>query len=398
MSLAILGRAGDGAPVLDTARPAAQASQADLLRAMAQQMGGKPSALVGGWMRLSRGPGKISFNDFVRLRLFDRDFHGGARLEEYVGQLRNMSLCVQANHRREWFGILRNKVAARAYLADHGLPTIPISAIYAPRLASAGGLALTSPEALARFLTTPSNFPLFAKPAEGLQSLGAIGLKGVDPKARVLEGLDGAAIPLDALVREIHETYAAGYVFQPLVAPHAEIARLCGPRLATVRLLTILGPDGPKVLRAAMKVPSGANFADNYWRAGNMLARVDLETGLVGAAISGMGLSVAEHACHPDSGRPIEGFQHPDWPRMTALALEGASLMRHVPLIGWDIACTKDGPLIVEMNETPDFALVQLSERRGMLDAEFSAFLAFQKAEAAREEKEGVAVAMAQLI
>ena len=63
---------------------------------------------------------------------------------------------------------------------------------------------------------------------------------------------------------------------------------------------------------------------------------------------------------------------------MKQLALEGARLMRHVPLIGWDIAPAENGPIIVEMNETPDFFLVQFADRRGILDDEFRAFMELQ--------------------
>ena len=56
--------------------------------------------------------------------------------------------------------------------------------------------------------------------------------------------------------------------------------------------------------------------------------------------------------------------------------------MRHVPLIGWDIASTAEGIVIVEMNETPDFFLAQFAERRGVLDQDLKAFIAFQRRQA----------------
>jgi D-alanine-D-alanine ligase-like ATP-grasp enzyme len=68
-----------------------------------------------------------------------------------------------------------------------------------------------------------------------------------------------------------------------------------------------------------------------------------------------------------------------DLDAMKALAIEGARVMRTVPLIGWDIACTEKGPVIVEMNEHPDSFLMQFAERRGLLDGMFRDFVAFQK-------------------
>jgi hypothetical protein len=376
------------ARVLDVARPVAKTSQEQVLRAIFEQTGVKPGALIGAIAKLSYGPGKVSFNDFVRLRLFDREFLGGASPEAFVGQRRNMQITDAVNFQREWYGVLRNKVAAAGYLTDHGLPTIPIAAVYVAGLMTQRKSVLGDRQALEQFLLAKENYPLFGKPVLGLQSLGAIGLKNLDPARRELERMDGGVVRLDDLAAEIEASYGSGYVFQRLIAPHPAIAKLCGPRLATVRLVTMLTEDGPKIFRAAWKIPAGANTADNYWRGGNILAQLDADTGVAGRAMSGVGLGVAEHTQHPDTGAAIAGFAHPQWDAMRDLALNGAGLLRSVPLIGWDIACTPQGPVIVEMNESPDFGLIQLSERRGVLDDAFNAFVAFQKVEAARHHVE----------
>ena len=61
------------------------------------------------------------------------------------------------------------------------------------------------------------------------------------------------------------------------------------------------------------------------------------------------------------------------------LALAGAKLMQHVPMIGWDIAPAESGPIIVEMNETPDLSLNQLADKRGILEQEFLDFMSYQR-------------------
>ena len=103
--------------------------------------------------------------------------------------------------------------------------------------------------------------------------------------------------------------------------------------------------------------------------------------------ISGAGLDLAVKTRHPDTDALLTGFCHPQWDAMKALAVEAARLMRHVPMIGWDIACTDDGPVIVEMNETPDLFLVQMADRRGVLDDVFADFMRFQQANAVRHLK-----------
>ena len=121
-------------PILDLAPRHSSATLSNLMAQMIQQSGRSPAAIVRAFAGLAVGPGRISFADFVRLRLFDLAFHAGAKLEAYVGQRRNRDLCVTANHRHDWFGLLANKVASLTYLAAYGFPTIKVEAIYAPQI------------------------------------------------------------------------------------------------------------------------------------------------------------------------------------------------------------------------------------------------------------------------
>jgi hypothetical protein len=385
--------AAPGKTALDISRPDCLALTPETLRRIGESRGGLFST-ISAYGKLAMGSGKISFADYVRLRLFDPSMGSDSELRAYVGQRRNRDICAQVNYRHDWHGMLTNKVASLQYLAAYGLPIIPIKAIYAPGNTRRQATILAERSDLIRFLSAPENYHLFGKPAEGHQSLGSIGLKAVSVADGTMVKANNETTSIVKLADEIEASYQAGYIFQPMARPHEEIARLCGPRLATVRLLTGLTEDGPRVLRGSWKIPAGDNVADNYWRAGNLLAGLDLATGEIRRASSGVGLSCQAHETHPDTGVGLTGFRHPDWSRMLGLALEGAALMRHLPLIGWDIACTEQGPVIVEMNETPDFSLVQIADRRRILDETFERFVAYQdrkQKEFAAETKKAIA-------
>lgn len=66
-----------------------------------------------------------------------------------------------------------------------------------------------------------------------------------------------------------------------------------------------------------------------------------------------------------------------------AVAAEGARLFTQFGLIGWDIAPTLDGPVILGLDPAPDLDLHQLADRRGALEPEFLAFLAERRTLAA---------------
>lgn len=355
-----------------------------------QASGLSPTATAAKFARFARGPGKLSFQDFVRLRLFDPAI-GGAQPSEFVGQRRSCHIWFTVNYRQDWYGLMSDKVAVSAYLSSFGLPAIPVAAIYAPDLGEGTSPVLSNREALETFLTTPAHFPLFGKPVEGVQSLGSIALRAWHAAERELETMVGRRLALDQIVSEIETNYRNGYIFQRLISPHGRVAELCGQRLATVRVLTALTEAGPKILRACLKIPAGGNMADNYWRPGNLLAQIDLGSGRVLRVTSGAGFDTVVHEAHPDTGAKLFGFEIPYWPELQQLALRGARVMRHVPLIGWDIAPAESGPVIVEMNQTPDFFLVQFADRRGILDPEFRAFMDFQARNAAARAKESKA-------
>lgn len=364
----------------DTAHGGAQASMAETMQRAAAQTGAPPMQLMREYSRLAFGPGKVSFEDYVKYRLFDDAWLAGAEKADFIGARRNRDLVIEINFRHDWHGLLTNKLVSQAYLATYRLPTIPPLAIYAPGMSVASAAILRSREELRAFLLDAANYPLFGKPVESFQSLGALALLGCDAEKGELITVGDKRLKVEETLDDIARHYAAGYLFQKMVKPHRDLAPVIGERLATVRILTIATPDGPKAFRAGFKIPAAGNVADNFWRAGNMLAGLDFETGEVVRVTSGVGLEMKDVTHHPDTGAALIGLKVPDWERMKATAVEGAKVLRHFGVIGWDMAATDDGPVIVEANETPDFGLVQIADRRGLLCQEFNDLIARQQA------------------
>jgi hypothetical protein len=366
-------------PAIDVTRPVSEVPIDVALRKMAAAAKTSPLGVVREFVGLAFGPGQVSFADYQRLRLFDAAFYAGSDKRAVVGQKRNININLTVNYRHDWMGLFANKIASESYLAAYGFPTIPTVAIYAEKLASASPRLIRDQDELRSFLTSQDPYPIFGKPTEGLQSLGSVGLKRYIPSTQCLERIDGDMVPLEGFLSDVLAHYADGYVFQKLLSPHPDIRALCGDRLATVRVVTIAVDDGPKVFRACWKIPAGPNIADNYWRSGNLLAQIDPTSGRVLRAMSGAGLDLVEHTFHPDTKAPLVGAQVPKWQELIGTAVEAAKLMRQMPLIGWDMTVLETGPIIVEMNEQPDFFLNQLADGRGVLDAEFLAFMEVQK-------------------
>jgi Sugar-transfer associated ATP-grasp len=352
------------------------------LRQIAEAGGKSYLALIRDFAKLAFGPGKLAFDEYLALRLFDEAGLAGGDKRAFVGLAASRKIWLEANYQIEYFSLVENKIAANALFGAYGFPVIPTLALFSNRAGIPTANLLRTEEELRHFLIRGRHYPMFGKPMDGIQSLGAASFDRYDTATDSLVGGHGFTTPLDSFVADVANHYGSGYLFQHRMSPHSEVRALCGDRLATVRLLTILTQAGPKLLRACWKIPAGSNVADNFWRSGNMLAQLDLAEGRVLRVVRGAGTAAQEPTHHPDTGARMIGFVIPNWRQIVDLALEGAKVLPEVALIGWDIASVDTGSVLVELNHNPDFKLTQIADRCGTMDAAMKEFLAERRSAA----------------
>ncbi|MGH7124230.1 MAG: sugar-transfer associated ATP-grasp domain-containing protein [Stellaceae bacterium] len=368
--------ASGAAAAIDVKRPRQEVALAPTLQRIAAECGTSLFGLVKDYAKLAFGPGRLAFDEYLALRLFDPRTYSGADKRAFVGLTRSRKIWGTANFRVENFALVENKIAADALFAAYGFRTTPTQALFCNRVATQSSRLLRSEAELTGFLRDPDRYPLFAKPLDGFQSLGSASIDRYDRASDCLITVSGQSLPLPKFVADVNANYGQGYLLQRRVSPHQAVRAICGDRLATVRLLTTMSEDGPRIIRACWKIPAGAHGADNFWRSGNLLAQLDLESGRLLRVIRGVGMSLEEVTHHPDSGAELIGAVVPNWAEVTMTALEAAKVLPDLKLIGWDIAPVDEGAVLVELNHTPDFILPQLADRRGILDAAFKRFLA----------------------
>ena len=69
---------------------------------------------------------------------------------------------------------------------------------------------------------------------------------------------------------------------------------------------------------------------------------------------------------HPDSGVIIPGFEIPFFAEALELCKEASKLISKINILGWDIAITHSGPVMIEVNNFPGFRLYQRPIRKGL--------------------------------
>jgi hypothetical protein len=150
-----------------------------------------------------------------------------------------------------------------------------------------------------------------------------------------------------------------GFVIQELIRNHPDLKALTGSNgLQTARVHTLVEEGGAvNVFYAYVRLITRDNVIDNFQRGatGNLIARIHVDTGKLHPAVT-YREGLAFVPLSPDApGAPVtEGFQLPLWEQVKELVQKAAPLFLPLRHIGWDVAMTPGGPMLMEGNFTPD--------------------------------------------
>ena len=222
---------------------------------------------------------------------------------------------------------------------------------------------------------------VFEKPVEGR---GGKGAERWDYTAGRYRNGRGANLNRHQLFEHLMQrSRVRPLLMQARLENHAALDRLNNGALSTVRVLTCLDERGqPELIGAAMRMAIGDNRVVDNLHAGGIAAAVELESGMLGPASDlGADASLGWIDAHPDSGAPITGTVLPMWDEVRDFAIRAHSAFGDRILVGWDIAITPDGPVLVEGNGSPDLDIMQRFVRRGLMAARLGVLLAFHVSE-----------------
>lgn len=321
-------------------------------------------------MALRRGPGKLTPQEYFYYRLWDPGLSGEAK-KCFVGKQAQEPMHRACNE-LAWFSAAADKLLFQTIMTGSGLPVPRLLTVIGQERGLPGIPVIDDRSAIAPLLRREDLYPAFAKPIDGIYSLGVLRLDRLDPSGDRVLTSDG---PLSvARCAERLGAHPAGYLVQQLLRPQKDIAALTGSRLCSVRFLVLLTPDGPLIHRAAVKIPTGDNVADNYWRRGNLLGAVD-EQGVIRRVVRGSGRDLEIVEAHPDTKMQLHSAALPDWSRARDLCIEAALTLPGIRTQSWDVTLTDEGPVLLEVNWGGDLNLHQLAWGQGVLDEPFRAHL-----------------------
>lgn len=150
------------------------------------------------------------------------------------------------------------------------------------------------------------------------------------------------------------------YLVQPVIRQHEVLRRINPSCVNPVRIDTLLLREQIVHNFAVLCVGNGTNSA--YGGEGRLLVKIDLDTGKL--APFGKVLTTAGDRtvyAHPVSRASFANVTLPFWSEVKALVHSAAPLLYPLRSIGWDVAITPNGPLLIEANHDQELCRFQLA-------------------------------------
>jgi hypothetical protein len=168
---------------------------------------------------------------------------------------------------------------------------------------------------------------------------------------------------LDKLQQIYREVIKSGYLFQETVKQHPDLQLLNSTCLNTIRFDTFIDADGSvEIISAYLRTNIKGHHADNE-RSGGCEISIDLATG----RLKKFGTLTLKYnglqrlTVHPSSNLVFEDFQIPYFSAAKTLILQVARFIPAVRLVGWDVAISEFGPVVIEGNSDYDIAASDLA-------------------------------------
>ena len=141
------------------------------------------------------------------------------------------------------------------------------------------------------------------------------------------------------------------FIVQDYVRQHPVMSALYAGSVNTIRVETIDTGAGIIVNTALLRIGTGMSASDN-WSTGGLVVNIDTRTGRTsGPARRQLKYGGQTFLRHPDTDVLLSGMEIPHWNEVLMMCEKAASQMRPFKMLGWDVAITDGGAVMIEVNE-----------------------------------------------
>lgn len=195
-----------------------------------------------------------------------------------------------------------------------------------------------------------SDFEAFCRGQKKFVCKPIDGAQGEDVHVYHIEG------DVPALYKEIKEKYACGFMLEEWIEQHPVLSEIYPKAVNCLRIITVYDGKDTDFLTGGVTFGLEDEIANGSKP--SVVAPVDFETGILYKPAANFGTPLYER--HPMTGAQILGVQLPFWEATLDLLKRASARVPTVGYIGWDIALTPNGPVLIEGNTTPGYKYYQI--------------------------------------
>ncbi len=144
-----------------------------------------------------------------------------------------------------------------------------------------------------------------------------------------------------------------GLLFEAFVEQHPTFAKFNPSSVNTLRIWVLETNQTVAVIGTYIRIGRQGQLTDNAG-SGGIMCPVNLKTGVLGRGLTTAVPFRDNFEQHPDHQAQMYGVQLPCWKEIIHCAEETLKKLPHTRFVGLDLAMTTKGPIIIEVNVSPD--------------------------------------------
>ena len=289
---------------------------------------------------------KISIEEYTN---FEFENQGREFRDTFMSEMEQRP-CLDLLNPKKYYTIARNKYFSHLFLEAKSIRKSELYCYYHPEGRLKNDHVAYDYESVVEVLKSKEVHSCVIKTTESSHGDGVIvvnKIKYINEKC-ILYLFNGRVLELKDILKEYEPL-----IFESVISQTEQFKKFNSSSVNTVRFMTTLYPTGnAKIIAIWMKFGRPGACVDNAGAGGNIDAAVDIETGKIYNVTQFNGWGKTKPITHhPDSGVLLEGIFIENWEDIKRDVLRFQESLPYLKAIGWDIAITPEGPLVVEMND-----------------------------------------------
>lgn len=140
-------------------------------------------------------------------------------------------------------------------------------------------------------------------------------------------------------------------ILETWIVQHPELSRIYPKSVNCIRIKTVLENDICNIIEAKISFGHSSEIANDSIN--SLFSKIDLETGKIITDACNYPGEIFE--THPETGVKFKGIQIPFWKETLEMIDKASKVIHQIKYVGWDIAITETGPILIEGNNDPGY-------------------------------------------